>query len=138
MRSGKGANQIGDISQLANSHNLSVGNYQRRWAVIFYIEGWSPARYNRKASRNFNRRKHSVNTPRGENMLDTSKLNPTAILRWGVTFDSIEAALERVEDGEGALVVARTLIGRGTLNNNWCAERFLEELNWVEALKAGQ
>lgn len=66
-------------------------------------------------------------------MLDTSKLNPTAILRWGVTFDSVEAALERVKDGEGALVVAQTLIGRGTLPNNWCAERFLDELNWAEA-----
>lgn len=66
-------------------------------------------------------------------MLDTSKLNPTAILRWGVTFDSVEAALDRVEDGEGALVVAQTLAPNRCVNTNSAAERFLKELNWVEA-----
>ena len=68
-------------------------------------------------------------------MLDTSKLNPTAILRWGVTFDGVEAALERVKDGEGALVVAMTLAANSdvNINTNSAAERFLKELNWAEA-----
>ena len=72
-------------------------------------------------------------------MLDTGKLNPTAILRLGVTFYSVEAALECVKDNKSTLAVAEALVGENNLYlTNRGAEKILDELNWPEALKAGQ
>ena len=70
-------------------------------------------------------------------MLDTSKLNPTAILRLGVTFNSVEDALDRVKDGEGALVVAQTLVTSYEVKTNSEAEHALYDLNWAEARYSG-